>query len=140
MMAPKTCTICFKTFRNKSNLNQHKARMHSNDEENDSVSEDEPTEEESIQENEVDKDESDSEESNDDEENEPWVVDVWKEMRMQADNTNESYLDVYKENVIFSKSLKRDETHQKVRETITKAQTKDDMDFEEALDFAVDSS
>ena len=59
-MVPKTCSVCFKTFHNKSNLNQHKARMHSNDGDDDSVSEDEPTAEESNQENEVDKDESGS--------------------------------------------------------------------------------
>ena len=111
--------------------------MHPSEEE-DSVSEDEVAEE-SSQENEVDEEKSDSEESNDEEEEkEPWVVDVWKQMRDESDNTNASFLDVYKDNVIFSKSLKRDETHKKIMETFAKAQTEDDMDFEEALDFAVD--
>ena len=41
------CDICFKTFHNKSNLNQHQSNIHQNEE-------DEPTEKESNQENEVD--------------------------------------------------------------------------------------
>ena len=103
----------------------------------DNVSNDE-SEVESKQESEVDEQESDSEESNDDEENEPWIVDVWKQMRDEADSTDTNFLDIYKDNVTFVKSLTRDETHKKVMETFKKAQTEDDMDFVEALDFAVD--
>ena len=105
------------------------------DEEN--ISDDE-SEVESKQESEVDEQESDSEVSNDDEENEPWIVDVWKQMRDEADSTDTNFLDIYKDNVTFAKSLAQDETHKKVMETFKKAQTEDDMDFVEALDFAVD--
>ena len=49
-------------------------------------------------------------------------VDVRKQIREEAANTNESFLDVYKGNVIFAKSHMRDDTHQKVMETFTKAQ------------------
>ena len=115
-------------------MNRHKSNIHPNEEEGD-----DPTDEESNQDNEVDEEESDNEESNDGEEKDPWVVDVWKEMRMQADDTNESFLDVYKDHVLFTKSLQRDNAHQKVMDTFTKAQKEEeDMDFEEALAVAVD--
>ena len=131
-----TCDICYKTFYNIGKFNQHKSNMHQSEVEEDNVSDDE-SEEESKQDSEIDEQESDSEESNDDDENEPWVVDVWKQMRDEADSTNR-FLDIYKDNVTFAKSLARDETHKKVMETFKKAQTEDDMDFIEALDFAVD--
>ena len=112
--------------------------MHQSDtDEEDNISDDE-SEVESKQDSEVDEQETDNEESNDDGENEPWIVDVWKQMRDEADSTDTNFLDIYKDNVTFAKSLAQDETHKKVMETFKKAQTEDDMDFLEALDFAVD--
>ena len=39
---------------------------------------------------------------------------------------------------MFCRSLKRDETYQAVINTLEKAKDDDEMDFEEALDYAVD--
>ena len=113
--------------------------MHSETEEDDNQIEDiESEEENSDSDPEEDSDVSREDDDDDEEEEEPWVVDVWEELKMKANSTNESFLEIYKEAVVFTKSLKRDETHLKVMETFNKAQEEDDMDFQEALDFAVD--
>ena len=95
--------------------------------------------EESEDEVEIEESGSDSEEISDAGDiEEPWVVDVWEEMKRKAETTNDSFIQVYKEAIIFANSLTRADTHRKVMETFKKARNEDDMDFEEALDFALD--
>ena len=96
-------------------------------------------EEESEEEVESEEGASDSEEMSDaGDMEEPWVVNVWDEMKRKADTTNDSFLRVYKDAIIFANSLKRADTHREVMKTFKKARNEDDMDFEEALDFALD--
>ena len=122
-MGLKSCPDCLKTFHNKSNLNRHIEKAHSNDSEE-----------------EVKSDSSDSDESSIDPGDalEPWVVKVWTELKLKAERTNQSFIEVYKDAIIFVNSLARDDTHQSVMETFKKARNDDDMDFEEALDFSLD--
>ena len=47
-------------------------------------------------------------------------------------------LKTFKRNVKFYRSLKRDETYQAVMSTLQRARDDDVMDFDEALDYAVD--
>ena len=96
-------------------------------------------EEESEEEVESEEGASDSEEMSDaGDVEEPWAVNVWEEMKRKADTTNDSFLRVYKDAIIFANSLTRADTHREVMKTFKKARNEDDMDFEEALDFALD--
>jgi len=65
-------------------------------------------------------------------------VDVWKVITDEADEEDGGVLESFKRNVLFCRSLKRDETYQAVINTLEKAKDDDEMDFEEALDYAVD--
>ena len=76
---------------------------------------------------------SGSELSSDEEE-----VDVWKVITDEADDDDGGVLEAFKRNVLFCRSLKRDETYKAVISTLQNAKNNDDMDFEEALDYAVD--
>ena len=118
IMVPKNCSICFKEFHNKSNLNRHMESVHSKDEEMDSDTEEE-------------------DESENEEENNEWIIDIWDMLRNKAKNTNNSLKNVYKYYVLLVKSFKHDEIHQKVMETVKRAQDEDEMDFREALDYAI---
>ena len=125
-MVLKTCKECLRTFHNKSTLNKHIKRAHSDEEE----SEEEVESEEGA---------SDSEEMSDaGDVEEPWTVNIWEEMKQKSDTTNDSFLRVYKDGIIFANSLTRADTHREVMKTFKKARNEDDMDFEEALDFALD--
>ena len=100
--------------------------MHSKNEEEDVESEED-----------TNQSDEDSDIGDDVDEVEPWIVYVWKQMREEANTTNESFLDIYKSKVIFTKSLTRNETHLKVMDTFKKDQEEDDMDFDEALNLAL---
>jgi hypothetical protein len=65
-------------------------------------------------------------------------VDVWKVITDEADGEDGGVLESFKRNVLFCRSLKRDETYQAVINTLEKAKDDEKMDFEEALDYAVD--
>ena len=55
----------------------------------------------------------------------------------EAQGEDGDYLEAFKRNVKFCSSFKNDETYRKIKETIERVKTEDDMDFEEALDYAV---
>ena len=116
------CSECSKTFHNKSNLNRHKATMHSENEE---------------EEEEMDSDNDSEDESENEEEDNAWIIDIWDVIRNKAESTNRSLKKVYKDYVLLVKSFKHDEIHQKVMETVKRAQDEDEMDFLEALEYAI---
>ena len=62
---------------------------------------------------------------------------VWSVIREDAAAYNSSLLDACKKNVIFSRRLKNDKTHRAVIETVKRAMDEDDMDFDKALDYAI---
>ena len=123
------CNECGKVFHNKSNLNRHKRVMHAQAVQSDE-SEDDGGVESTVEEDETT---SDNQLSSDDEE-----VDVWKVITDEADDDDGGVLEAFKRNVLFCRSLKRDETYKAVISTLENAKNNDDMDFEEALDYAVD--
>ena len=126
------CTECGTHFHNKSNLNRHMRVRHGQAEQN---NESEQSDDDDV-ENTMEEDEPASEDeqlSSDDDE-----VDVWKVITEEADEEDGGLLEAFKRNVLFCRSLKRDETYQAVLNTIEKAKDEEDMDFEEALDYAID--
>ena len=78
---------------------------------------------------------SDNEQLSSDDEEE---ADVWKVIKDEADDEDGGVLEAFKRNVLFCRSLKRDETYQAVIKTLEKAKDDEEMDFAEALDYAVD--
>ena len=113
------CKKCEASFQNKSNLNRHIKNKHPNLDET----------EESEHESEMSDDESDIGKD----------VDVWTYIREEArQNDNGNVLESFKRLVLFYRSLENDETYQAVNETLGKAREEEQMDFLEALDYAVD--
>ena len=86
---------------------------------------------------EMDSDNNSEDESENEEENNEWIIDIWDMLRNKAKNTNNSLKNVYKYYVLLVKSFKHNEIHQKVMETVKRAQDEDEMDFREALDYAI---
>lgn len=78
--------------------------------------------------------ESADEESSDDEPE----VNVWYVVLEDAETHDISVLESFKRNVIFCRSLERDETYQAVLNTMDKVKDVEEMKFSEALDYAVD--
>ena len=131
------CNECGKHFHNKSNMNRHKRIMHGDADEtvDDDVEDESLSESESTTENESSSEQSSSEQSSSDTDE----VDVWKVITDEAaDEENGGILDAFKNNVMFCRSLKRDETYKAVMKTVEKAKDDDAMEFREALDYAVD--
>ena len=116
------CEECHKSFSNKSNLNRHWKMTHREEE----------TDEES------DYSEQESEEEEEGSDNESFSIDIWKLIVDESIYRERSIIELYKEKVLFSKSLKKDDTHSSIMHTLMKAQEEEDMDFHEALDYAVD--
>ena len=83
--------------------------------------------------NESDESEEDGSAEEDDEE-----VDVWKVISDEAAEDDGDVVESYKRNVKFCRSLKHDETHQQVMKSLMRARDDEDMDFDEALDYAAD--
>ena len=65
-------------------------------------------------------------------------MDVWKVIADEADDEDGGVLESFKRNVMFCRSLKRDETYQAVMNTVEKAKDEDGMEFTEALEYSVD--
>ena len=138
------CSECGKPFHNKSNLNRHMRAAHAqvdqSDESDDGVDESDDDVDESDDdvdvESTVEKYElaSDNEQLSGDEEE----VDVWKVITDEADDEDGGVLQAFKRNVLFCRSFKRDETYQAVINTLEKVKEDEEMDFAEALDYAVD--
>ena len=118
------CKECDKQFHNKSNLNRHMKVIHADREES----------EEEMQEAD-DASDRDDEVSSDDDEPE---VNVWNVILDEARDGDISVLESFRRNVMFCRSLKRDETYRAVLKTLERAKDEEEMKFSEALDYAVD--
>ena len=88
------------------------------------------------EEEEMDSDNDSEDESKNEEEDNAWIIDIWDVIRNKAESTNRSLKKVYKDYVLLVKSFKHDEIHQKVMETVKRAQDEDEMDLE-ALEYAI---
>ena len=114
------CEECEKSFANKSNLNRHMAVKHP-DEDSDMESED--NEDNSS----IDGDEEDSNNSL-----------IWKYILEESEKDQDTPMETYKLTVKLYQLLKNDQTHKSIMETVQRARDEEDMDFAEALDYAVD--
>ena len=65
-------------------------------------------------------------------------INVWNTILDDARDSNISVLESFKQNVMFRRFLRRDDTYQAVLKTLEKAKEDEEMDFSEALDYAVD--
>ena len=101
-------------------------RKHGNKSEENSDSDDDPV-----------KDTENNTEEEEEEEDEP-RVDVWQRIVKKSVKHGQNILDTYKDKVIFCRSFDDDTTHAEVIRTLEKVQEDEGMDFEEALDYAVD--
>ena len=125
------CSECDKAFANKSNYNRHLAKSYPD--ETDGEEEEDYTDSESMSsEEEVESDES--MDSNEDDEE----VDIWEQMYYECDEDSEiSITDVYKDKILFLRSMKKDSIHKAVMQTLQRVRDEEDMDFTEALDYAI---
>ena len=114
------CEECEKSFANKSNLNRHMAVKHP-DEDSDMESED--NEDNSF----IDGDEEDSNNSL-----------IWKYILEESEKDQDTPMETYNLTVKLYQLLKNDQTHKSIMETVQRARDEEDMDFAEALDYAVD--
>ena len=65
-------------------------------------------------------------------------MNIWKVITEEADDDDGGVLEAFKINILFCRSLKRDETYQAVINTLEKVKDDEEMDFAEALAYAVD--
>ena len=131
------CTDCLKSFHNKSNLNRHVSQKHPKVSTDDDFSEDEMNDDSSTNVSDMRSDGLSSDEDGFEDEKEEGYIDVWKTICEESVQNNISIYEQYKEKVLFAKSLRKDGIHQAIMETIRKSQEEDNMDFLEALDYAV---
>lgn len=120
------CDICDKSFANKSNLNRHYFSRHQMEEDYQSSH---YSEEEIDETYDTDEDEDSQEDLG---------INIWHHLHNESERRQARLIFLYKELVLLSKVLKRDEIHQAVMRTVKKAQEEEEMDFREALDFAID--
>ena len=125
------CEECQKSFSNKSNLNRHWKKRHGEEE---WVEDIDYSEEETMEE--ADESEEEDEEKRSDEES--TTMNIWELIVNESIYRERSITELYKEKVLFSKFLKKDDTHKSIMHTLKKAQEEEDMDFHEALNYAVD--
>ena len=69
---------------------------------------------------------------------EDYGINIWHHLHNESERRQTHLIFLYKELVLLSKALKRDEIHQAVMRTVERAQEEEEMDFLEALDFAID--
>ena len=138
------CIICEKSFYNQSNLTRHKKTKHSNedstidsDQNSSKTNESETSQSEDM--HSTDACESSSSEEGEEEEEEREDTDIWRLIAKEAqDNDDGDFLQTFIRNVIFCRRFKDDKTFKQIKDTIQKAQDKFNMDFHEALEYAVD--
>ena len=75
-------------------------------------------------------------------ENEEYVADrndkdVWEYIVQESKNRKIDVTEAYKEIVIMMKAIKKDKTHKAVMQTLENVKDSENMDFIEALDYAV---
>ena len=99
------CKECNKQFHNKSNLNRHVKDVHVESEESEEEGDEEMDEAPKSFDGGSDADSSDDDEPR---------INVWNTILDDARDSNISVLDSFKENVMFCRSLRRDETYQAV--------------------------
>ena len=94
--------------------------------------------ESSDEEEESSEDDDNMEESDDDEEDEDEEeINIWYLISKEAKKDNCSVLKIFKQYVLFCRSLKRDEVYKTIMEAVQE-KIKEDMDFDEALHSVVD--
>ena len=125
------CQYCEKVFQNKSNLNRHARIQHAEEVNEDNLSDNSP---DTQSENEIENAYDDGNSTDSDGEE----IDVWRVILKEAHRDNESYLQAFKNNVKFCRSFDNDITVQTVIKTMDKGIEDEDMNFDEALDYATD--
>ena len=63
---------------------------------------------------------------------------VWEEMTEESEETHESLPSVYMKKVLFFHKLKRNPTHKSIMSTLKRARDEEEMDFDEALNYATE--
>ena len=157
------CSICDKSFANKSNLNRHNSTKHIEDE-------NEYTDDEMEHDNKDDtyciicdksfanrsnlnrhksvkhsNEDSENSEISDEDTEEIQADDVneianlvWSAIIEESKETGKSIIEIYMDKVLFNHFLKKDYTHQKIMETLYRFIKEDGMDAIEALENAVE--
>ena len=129
------CKECNKIFANKSNLNRHSRRFHDDLSSSEEEEEIEQTMDSVNDENDDDLSMNESEE--DEQVDDRNDKNVWEYIVQESKNREIDITEVYKEYVIMMKAIKKDKTHQAVMQTLENVKDSENMDFFEALDYAV---
>jgi len=124
------CDDCKRTFFTKSNYNRHVSKAHPEESEED----DKDYSDSKSMSSEDDVDSDNSEASQDDE----GTLGIWEIMSRECEETGLSIHEIFKYKILFLRAIKKDKTHKSVMETLQRVRDEEDMDFEEALDFAVE--
>ena len=119
------CDKCEFTSKYSSNVRRHEEEMHKESSE----------ESDSDDEIEVESDPG-NDETDTNEEDFP-LGDVWPSMREEVDE-DENILQVFKRKFLYNRSFENDAVVTAVIATMQKAQREDDMDMQEALDYAIE--
>lgn len=125
------CSDCEKTFANKSNYNRHVARLHPKESEDEEI--DHSDDESMTTDEEVDSDDSESSEDEDE-----TRIDIWDKLIEECQESGLSIGDAYKERILFLRAMKKDRVHDSVMQTLHRVRDEEDMDFEEALEYAIE--
>lgn len=124
-MSQYKCDQCEFSSKYKSNVTRHEEEMH----------EESSEESDSDDEIEVESDHDNDETVNTDEDLP--LGNVWPSMRKEVDE-DENILQVFKRRFLYNRSFENDAVVTAVIATMQKAQREDDMDMQEALDYAIE--